>query len=79
MFSSKKAVPTTSTNIKDVFGFDDDRFSGLVLQAPSTNTNSVFIGEVELTPGKSITFPKIISRDLFVVGSSGDYIAILAF
>ena len=79
-----RPVPTVSTSIPDIIGASAGQVTAVGLQAPESNSNTIFFGNkseqpFELRPSANALLPVNSVKDLFLYGSSGDRISIGLF
>lgn len=79
-----RLVPTAATNLPTVLGNVITQGSGVGLQAPEANVNTIFFGDknaqpFELRPEANAILPINSIKDVYIKGTSGDRISIGLF
>lgn len=77
-------VPTARTNLYILLGAEIRHASGIGLQAPEANANTVFFGDhagqpFELRPKANAILPVTNTKDVFIRGTTGDNISVGLF
>lgn len=78
--SIRVEVPTTSTSVSEILG-RNARCNSIYLQAAKDNADDVLFGAqgaevLFVVPGGSAGIDVMNTRDLYIVGTSGDYVSI---
>lgn len=84
MRCKKVSVPTTATPLSTLLE-KFPRHTGYVgLQAPEANAQAVFVGDkteqpIELRPGHSGNLGTVSWQEVYVLGTSGDFLTVVLF
>jgi len=79
------AAPTTATSLATLCGGDLKYSKGIALQAPQANAANLYFGTqfkqpIFVNPGGSTAVMPISSlSDIYVLGTSGDFINVIIF
>ena len=76
------AVPTTPTSVFDLLG--EQQTKPVNMQAAKANVGDVLFGDKNqqpffLPPSGSVEIPAVNTRNVFIVGTGGDFIALGIF
>jgi hypothetical protein len=77
-------VPTTPTSLSTLVDKLPRHTKTIGLQAPAANAQTVFFGDkvvqtLELRPRASGSLPVTSFKEVFVVGTSGDFLSVVLF
>jgi hypothetical protein len=77
-------VPITPTSLADLLDKSMRHTSAVGLQAPETNTQTVFFGTaktqpLELRPKANAALPLVNFKEVYVRGTSGDKLSVVLF
>lgn len=80
----KVPVPTTSTSVDALLDNIRTRPNNVGLQAPETNIQNIFFGDArdqsgELRPQANVVFHEVKPSEVYVRGTSGDFITVFLF
>ena len=80
----RRPIPTVSTSIPDIIGSAISQVSGVGLQAPEANAQTIYFGDrseqpFELRPKANAMLPVNSIKDVHLKGTSGDFIFIGLF